>query len=171
MIDRADEKTEFDSFRYTGMFSDGEKTRIASVFAPVLDSSENVTFVNGALYRTLPLDDNSFGLPLSINAPFETNSGRRAVADTDYADNEVIEYVFDELIKGFFMVLRSMENVSITKYIPSQDVVIFKDYKVLKERNLCNLIKAVLPCSLTSAMNGKPQCIWLSALEILRKCL
>lgn len=143
VIARADEKTEFNSFRYTGMFSDGEKTRIASVFAPVLDSSENVSFENGALYRTLPLDDNSFGLPISINAPFETNSGRSAVADTTYADNEVIKYVFDELIKGFFMLLRSRDNVSITKYIPSQDVVIFKDYKVLKERNLYNLIRAV----------------------------
>lgn len=65
------------------------------------------------------------------------------MADTTYADNEVIKYVFDELIKGFFMLLRSRDNVSITKYIPSQDVVIFKDYKVLKERNLYNLIRAV----------------------------
>ena len=48
------------------MFSNGTKTRIASIFAPLMNKPVKENFVNGALYRTLPLDDNSFELPFSI---------------------------------------------------------------------------------------------------------
>lgn len=141
VIEQVNKKTEFNSFRYTGMFSDGTKTRIASIFAPWMNKSVKENFVNGALYRTLPLDDNLFELPFSINAPFETNSGRSAVADTEEANNEVVHYVFNELLEGFFMTLRSVENVSISKYIPLHDVFIFKDYKTLENENLYDIIK------------------------------
>ena len=141
VIEQNEKTIEFDSFRYTGMFSDGKNTRIASISAPSMNRSMKEDFVNGALYRTLPLDDNSFALPFSINAPFETNSGRSAVADTEEANNEVVSYVFNSLLEEFFLTLRSVDNASILRYIPLQDVVIFKDYKIIEQENLYDKIQ------------------------------
>lgn len=141
-VDCNEDISEFDAVRYTEMFSDGKKTRIASVFAPFMNETIKIEFKRGALYRTLPLDDNTFGIPLSINAPFETNSGRSAVADISDKNSEVLYFVFTQLLKGFYSILREEDDVDISKYIPLQNSVIFKDYKNIEEEDLHEIIKA-----------------------------
>lgn len=131
----------FNSVRYTAMFSCDNRTRIASVFAPVINKSVSIDFKKGALYRTLPLDRNTFDLPLSINASFKTNNERSAVADTKSSNDGVLKYVFETLINDFFMNLREVDDVDITKFIPEESVSIFSGYKEIKEQCLLKLIR------------------------------
>ena len=58
-----------------------------------VDSDMDITFKQGALFRTLPLDEHRFPIPISINAPFDTNSGRSAIQDSAITNKEIVDFV------------------------------------------------------------------------------
>ena len=131
----------FSAIRYTKMFELRDRTQIASVFAPVIDSDMDITFKQGALFRTLPLDEHRFPIPISINAPFDTNSGRSAIQDSAITNKEIVDFVFHELLKDFFEILREVPDIKIEKYIPGSDTILFKNYKKIDEFNLLAVIR------------------------------
>ena len=169
----------FESVRFTGMFTNNGKTGIATIFAPIINKSLKIEFNKGALYRTLPLNDNVFKLPLSINAPFETNSGRSAVDDISSTNEGILNYVFNELIKDFFIHLRKIEDISIYKYIPKQSLSLFEGYKKLKKVNLLDIISELpilksyigeefVPCIKAKILSS--ECYKWTSPDILAEC-
>ena len=156
-IDMNDEMIEFYAVRYWAMFFLGNVAKVASVFSPVLDLNTQIRFRTGALYRTLPLNENIVSVPISINAPFETNSGRSAVDDVKKNNNETIIFVFGNLLEGFFNNLRSVEDILIEEYIPRKTDVLFDNYKNIDSVDMQVLIRT-LPILRTYSGDGYVSC-------------
>lgn len=156
-IQKEDLETKFLAVRYSSMFAISNEIRVASIFAPILDSDAQIIFKTGALFRTLPLDENQISVPLSINAPFETNSGRSEVQDTEGANQEIIGYVFDDLLSEFFITIRSIEGIYIKNYIPNVSDVLFENYKNIQSIDIMEVIKNI-PILSTYSGDGFVSC-------------
>ena len=105
--------------------------RIFSVIAPVIKDDSDSVFSEGALFRTFSLSDNTFAIPLAIDAPFELNQKRSGVL---YSRSEYNTLVSDTLflgeecvVKQFFMLLRGIEGVRIEFYLRSEKAEIFRN--------------------------------------------
>lgn len=110
----------FKALRYSELINVSGCTKLASVFAPIITETEELKFKKGALYRVLPLDENKFDIPLAIDLPFETNSGRSSV--TENITNKLLcETFFRPLVKHFYEELRLIDCISIEQYIPKNE--------------------------------------------------
>ena len=105
--------------------------RIFSVIAPVIKDDSDSVFSEGALFRTFSLSDNTFAIPIAIDAPFELNQKRSGVL---YSSSEYNTLVSDTLFSGeecvveqFFMSLRCIEGVRIEFYLRSEKAEIFRN--------------------------------------------
>ncbi|SEM19689.1 hypothetical protein SAMN04487770_12848 [Butyrivibrio sp. ob235] len=136
-------KDSFDAVRFYKAFMISKKSRICAACAPILRVDMNAEFVRGALYRTLPLNKHILSIPISINAPFDTDSGRSSLADTGKNNGKILKSIEKELIPAFFDVLKIIPNVDIKKYIPSVDEVLFEDYKNIELINLQKVIATI----------------------------
>ncbi len=59
------------------------KYRNISFMVPVMREDEPQVWARGSLFRTFPLFDEAFSLPVAIDVPFELNDDRR---DLEFAD-------------------------------------------------------------------------------------
>lgn len=133
----------FETVRFSKMFKVGDSVKVGSVFAPIMDNSTEIEFERGALYRTLPLDEHVISIPLSINAPFDTNSGRSAIDDLSEYNQQIVKFLFNELLVGFYEYLRIVDNIKIEKYIPKSEEILFNEYKNVQPINLQYIVKSI----------------------------
>ena len=134
---------QFAAVKYSEMYSDGHEVRVCSVFAPLLTGRPDVWFRGGSLYRTLPLDGHVIPVPLSINAPFDTNSGRSALEDRADRNELLVQFVFGSLLKGFFDHLKTVPGIRMDAYIPGKPGILFSGYKNIKQIDLQAIIKGL----------------------------
>lgn len=134
-------KTE--AVRFSRAFLIENITRVGSVLSPIINTCSDIKFEKGALFRTLPLDEHIISIPLAINAPFDTNSGRSAIEDSEGINNEIICFLKEELLPGFYKHLRYEEDIKIEKYIPSAQDNLFGNYKKVKPLNLQSIVRKI----------------------------
>ncbi len=127
--------------RHCFAFELRNKQRIASIFAPIITEQSNISFRKGALYNTLPLNEHVIPIPVSVNAPFETDSGRSRISENSEDNRNVVKHIFDSLLPEFFLQLRALSGIRIEKYIPSGRVVLFEGYKNISRIYLSSAIK------------------------------
>ena len=132
----------FDAGRYTRMLPLGRSYGIVSAFAPIIDGTTDIKFSKGALFRALPLSDHEISVPISINAPYATNSGRSAVEDKS-SNDKVSTAICDQLLPGFFEYLREIGGIDIAKYVPSIKNELFLSYKTMRSINLQDVITSI----------------------------
>ena len=132
----------FQAVRNSKMFMLGNKTRIASIFAPVIVPNTDIAFSGGALYSTLPLDEHMIPIPLSINTCFDTNSGRSALVD-NAKNAKLISTILKSVLRGFYLELRKIPNIRIEKYIPLSKTIMFGAYKKIERFDLSSIIKGI----------------------------
>lgn len=121
------------------MFDFENEERTVSVYAPIIIRGEKSIFEQGALFRTLPLED-KIPVPISINAPFDTNSGRSSLDDTE-KNSEIMSEITKNILKDFYMELRGIENIYIEKYIPEKPCHVFENYEHIKPIEFRKLIR------------------------------
>lgn len=131
----------FSAVRNCFAFEVGNKQRIASFFAPIITDRSDIAFRKGALYSTLPLDGHVIPIPVSINAPFETDSGRSIVADNSQVNRRIARVVFESILQSFYKQLRTVSDISIERYIPSGSAVLFEGYKYIDKVDMAARIK------------------------------
>ncbi|MBR3313101.1 MAG: hypothetical protein IKG18_03080 [Atopobiaceae bacterium] len=134
--------------RYSKVFVVGNAGRVFSVTSPIIADGGADGFELGSVYRTLPLADHVIQVPLAINAPFKTNSGRSAVED-DAGNRIIANFAFDGLLKGFFDHLKTVSGICIESYVPrAGGSVLFEGYRQMQRISLQAKIKA-LPILMT----------------------
>ena len=172
-------KTWFEAVRYSAMFDQGRTTKIASVFAPVILRDSKVTFKKGSIFRTLPLSNHVFSIPLSINAPFVVNSGRTAIDDSKEYNVSTHEFVFGALLTGFYEHLRTIKNINIESYIPVSTETLLANYINLNSVDLQNIVKQIpilhsykgnFFVSCEDAETLPEECYYWQSPEMLAKC-
>lgn len=109
--------------RETQMVDIDQKCRNISIIAPIITGTDNNSWKSGSLFRTFPMIDNRFSVPVSIDAPFELNSSRKGIEYTNLRgemdfNNRIIDLVFgkDALFTDFFMFLRAIKDIQIDQY-------------------------------------------------------
>ena len=141
IIEGGNEKS-FQAIRNSKMFMQGNKSRVVSIFAPIIVPDTVIAFRGGALYSTLPLDEHTLPIPLSINTCFDTNSGRSALED-NAKNAKLISIIFKSVLRGFFLELRRIPNIRIEKYIPLSKTILFGTYKRIEKLDLSSFIKGI----------------------------
>lgn len=135
------ESKSFDAIKYTRAITVGDCSKILQVISPIEREDSELFFNKGALYRTLPLSDHIFTVPLAINGPFDTNSGRSKVEDNENND-AIAQSIGGAFLTQFFLHLRKYRDIKIEKYIPGQADIVFKDYKTVAPLNLYAKIRS-----------------------------
>ena len=109
--------------RETQMVDLDSKFRNIAIIAPVLTGENNSSWKTGSLFRTFPMIDNTFSLPVSIDAPFELNSSRKGIEYTNLHgertfNEKIIDLVFGNqgLFVDFFLFLRTVQSIHIDRY-------------------------------------------------------
>lgn len=98
------------------------EARLVSIIAPIIKVNDNQLYTKGALYRTLPLNENTYGIPLAINAPYDVNSGRSAIKDeSNKVNTRTTNVVVGEVIPALYNYLRNIEGIAIENYIFEKD--------------------------------------------------
>ena len=131
----------FKAVKYSRMYSQGDEIRVASVFAPVMDSDSSFSFSSGTLYSTLPMSGHIIPIPISINASFDTNSGRSYLEDGGKKNAPLVRHVFGRLLYLFFERLSKLEGIRIERYVPTKRLILFEDYSRIDEIDLSKQIK------------------------------
>lgn len=132
----------FNAARFSRMLTTLGMARVASVTSPIVTEDVSSEFTSGCLYRTLPLEEHILPVPIAINAPFITNSGRSAIAD-ERRNQAIVKFTFDELLRGYFEELRDVDEIQIESYIPSGNGSrLFDKYKQVCQVNLQTKIKS-----------------------------
>lgn len=125
-----------DCIKTTYMVKCAGKYRNISFMAPVMREDEPQVWARGSLFRTFPLFDEAFSLPVAIDVPFELSDDRR---DLEFADIrnarafnlQLRAIVFGEsknnwsLLEQFYLSLRNIPSLRIDYYLPNQSVVLF----------------------------------------------
>ncbi|MBR1495366.1 MAG: hypothetical protein IJ601_10020 [Acidaminococcaceae bacterium] len=132
----------FSAVKYSRMFMNDGEASVGSIFAPVIRSNVDAVFQKGALYSTLPLEGHTISIPLSIQAPFLTNSGRSAIEDTK-KNVDIIRFAFGPLLRGLFMQLRKLNSIQIKAYIPAKEERLFEHYKNIESVDLHRFIRSL----------------------------
>lgn len=133
------------------MFDATTEFKIASVIVPIMLEKGNV-FTKGSLYRTLPLEENDYCVPLAINAPFLVDVGRKKVDDNKKDVTMLwINNIFDELLPNIYNEIKKIDGINICKYYALKDNNILfgeKCYKLTKEFNINECIRSypILKC-------------------------
>ena len=136
------EKKSFEAIRYTRTIIIDECSKIIQAISPIQREDTEVIFDKGALYRTLPLSDHIFSIPIAINGPFDTNSGRSKIEDNK--NNAVItKSICGVFLAQFFFKLRRQEKIKIEQYIPHNSEIIFQEYKKVLPVDLYNKIRSL----------------------------
>lgn len=102
-----------------------------SIIAPVLKSKSEEVYTTGSLFRTFPMSDNKFNIPLAIDAPFDLNQSRSGLqysANSKY--NQIIsDCIFKEdgIFETIMYKLRDGFECSIFEFIPDGVVELFRN--------------------------------------------
>ena len=144
--------------RETQMVDLDGKYRNISIIAPVIYQNQNNSWTGGALFRTFPMIDNTFGLPFAIDAPFELNTARKGI---EYStsngarqfNNKIISWLFngDCLLVDFLLHLRAVQDVQMDRYFKKTAVTLFENdankdgsgKRLISVLNLTEIMKAV----------------------------
>lgn len=98
------------------------EARLITFTSPVICENDKDVFVGGALYRTFPLNENVFRIPIAINAPYVVNSGRSAIVyGYNKINNRINQVVFGEAFSEFYSIIREIPNIAIDQYIYEKD--------------------------------------------------
>lgn len=130
----------FEAVRFYKAIMASKKSMICAACTPVVRVDTNAEFKRGALYRTLPLDNHKLSIPISINAPFDTDSGRSSLADTGKNNGKILKAIVQDLIPDFYEILKIIPDIDIKKYIPFEEEILFEEYKNIEPINLKKVI-------------------------------
>lgn len=137
------------------------EARLISLVAPIITEDNTGEYSRGSLYTTLPLNENRFNLPISINAPFELNDGRSALFDgRDIKNNGLIKMIFGEIIQSFYLKLREIPNIEMENYVfekDASDATLFSNMTYVEAVDLCEITRNIPVLSLLSG-NGYVSC-------------
>ncbi|MBQ9981315.1 MAG: hypothetical protein IJP18_01980, partial [Oscillospiraceae bacterium] len=122
-----------------------------SIIVPVLKSSVKDIYLTGSLFRTFPMSDNKFNIPMAIDAPFDLNQSRSGLqysANSKY--NQIVsDYIFKEsgVFETVMFKLRDDFECSICNFIHDEEIELFKndentDYELVSIVNLTALLSA-----------------------------
>ena len=119
-------------YRKTNMVEVDGIYRNISFIAPIMKGDEAVKWSSGALFRTFPLLDETYDLPIAIDAPYELNTARKDVEFTDTRNarrlnSELSTIIFDEggLFQNYYLDLRSITDIRIDYYLSRKENRIF----------------------------------------------
>lgn len=129
--------------RYAMMFEMDRRRWVASVLAPLMDSSTAARFDSGSLFRTLPLDDHRLSIPIAINAPFETDLGRSGLARGSSTNAELVSKLLPELLRGLYMRLRDVDGIRVGRYVPRASERPFPSHPELSEFDMRQLVRGL----------------------------
>lgn len=120
--------------RETQMVDLYAKYRNISIIAPILTSNMDFHCDNGALFRTFPLEDNTFNIPFALDAPFELNTARKAIEYNDAKgarqfNNKIISLLFDGngFLIDFMLFLRNLKDIQVDQYFRNHKVTLFEN--------------------------------------------
>lgn len=148
----------FSCLRKTYMELVDDRYRNISFMAPVMDDSEELKWSSGSLFRTFPLFDETYDIPVSIDAPYELNTERRdieygEVGNARRLNTELSDLIFrkDGLLTDFYLTLRKVRNIRIDYYLSRKSILVFnKDGnknssggEIVPHRDFMSVLKSV----------------------------
>ena len=125
-------------YRFVQMVELDESYRNISVIAPLICDENTKEWKGGSLFRTFPMLEHRYQIPISIDAPFELNTSRKGIEYTQFEWNEkVSKSIFSSqgVLWNFFVHLSRLDEIKIDEYFDLSKNVLFDSERNTDGRN------------------------------------